>query len=464
MERDVAGPQRTGVSEHWRSGLFWVLVAVVLGSALALGGNRPIGWLTLSAGVMALFLLTATGSRQSGALWQRTCPLALGILLVAGWAFLQTVSWLPSTWHHPVWRDLPSGTVSAEPDATLTGIVRFLGYAAIVWVAAWGVGCQRRAQRLIDVVAVFSIALALYGLGAWAADVNPIVGTPGYPGSVTASFVSRNSYAFYAGLGAMCCLAALVARLPTSSRSQEAGSRRALRDMIEMFFGRGLVFVLGFATVMSALFLTGSRAGVVSALCGLGVVAVISGHRLNRPIRRALLAGLVGMGAVSALAAPRFITRLLGEDPVDGLRLAVYRAVIEGIGERPFLGHGLGAFQTAFRPYVPSRAGSAEWDLAHNTYLENAFELGLPAAVVQLGILMAIMVRLWRALEGSGQSRPVIAVALGAITAGALHSLLDFSLQMPAAAALFSLLLGAAWGVAGHAKDRSGKHRYRERT
>lgn len=464
MQSKLAEIMPTDAEERWRGRVFWTLVAIVLGSALALGGNRPAAWLALSAGSLLLLLPSAGSTRSAGPLRHRTWPLALGILGVAGWAVLQTVSWLPTDWRHPVWSGLTAGTVSAEPDATLAGVVRLLGYAAVFWVAAWSMGRPGRSGQLIDVVALFSGALALFGLCAWVIGVNPIVGEPAYPGSVTASYVSRNSYAFYAGLGAMCCVAAVMTRLPASAWDARAGARRAMRDTIEMLVGRGLVFVIALVIILSAMLLTGSRAGVVSAICGLLFVLVICARGLAAPVRRAVLAGLAVLVGALVLAAPEFTSRLLGADPVDGMRLAVYGAVIEGISDRPWLGHGLGTFQTAFRPHVPMRAAAAEWDLAHNTYLENAFELGLPAAALLLGILLVISARLWRASGGSRQDRAVVAVALGALLAGGLHSLVDFSLQMPASAALFALLLGAAWGTAVRAEGRSGKRRSPKRT
>jgi hypothetical protein len=41
----------------------------------------------------------------------------------------------------------------------------------------------------------------------------------------------------------------------------------------------------------------------------------------------------------------------------------------------------------------------------------------------------------------------VPAFGLAVLVAAGLHALVDFSLQMPASAALFAMILGVAWGV-----------------
>lgn len=65
---------------------------------------------------------------------------------------------------------------------------------------------------------------------------------------------------------------------------------------------------------------------------------------------------------------------------VDGnARLEVYGLAVEAIGDNPLLGFGYGTFADSFRLYRNDNL-YANFDKAHNTYLENIFELGWPAA------------------------------------------------------------------------------------
>ena len=153
---------------------------------------------------------------------------------------------------------------------------------------------------------------------------------------------------------------------------------------------------------------------------------------------------LLTIGFVALTSATGLTERLLTTDAEDG-RFVVYPAIVEGIQDRPWLGHGLGAFHEAFRPYTPFEAAFGEWVRAHSSYLENAFELGLPAAGA---LYLALALIAWRIRRGTilrREGRAFPAFALACIAAGAFHSIFDFSLQMPAAAALFAAILGLGW-------------------
>ena len=82
-------------------------------------------------------------------------------------------------------------------------------------------------------------------------------------------------------------------------------------------------------------------------------------------------------------------------------------------------------------------------------------ELGVIAAFVFYAVLAFI---LWRIFQGTRTRRnavaiPAFALAVGSI--GALHSFVDFSLQMPATAALFSFILGLGYAQSFSRRKRS---------
>jgi O-antigen ligase len=97
---------------------------------------------------------------------------------------------------------------------------------------------------------------------------------------------------------------------------------------------------------------------------------------------------------------------------------------------------------------VPLEVASAEWVRAHSSYLENLWEMGLPAALAFYAALTWVAVVILRGAVTRQRNRVFSVVALACIVAGALHSLVDFSLQMPATAAMFAFLLGVGWAHA----------------
>lgn len=424
----------------------WIAIAAVLLSALPLGANRPVAWLTLAL-VGALLLLTQIGldamrSPDSERLRAIAAPTALW-LAALGWAAFQTIE-QAGGWAHPSWAlladDAGLRSISADPAAGVLLLPRLAAYAAFFWVVARAAKDRTRALRMVQATALSASALAVYGLVAAGTGVNPILETDGGRTVVSASFVNRNSFATWVAFGALANLAVFVAQ---GSGEAASNARRGLRDALETFFAGGWLFALGFAVTVTALIATQSRAGALSGLVGLAVF--FAAYRRREAGGGAALALTIALLLfAAAVAGSGLATRLFGASGEEA-RFAVYPLIVEAIAARPWLGHGLGAFQDVFRAHVTPELATGEWDLAHNSYLENLLELGVPAA---LALYASIGLLVWRVRRGARERRrdrawPCLALACAA-TAG-VHSLFDFSLQMPAVAALFAGLLAIGW-------------------
>jgi O-antigen ligase len=95
-------------------------------------------------------------------------------------------------------------------------------------------------------------------------------------------------------------------------------------------------------------------------------------------------------------------------------------------------------------------------DLAHNDYLENILELGVPAAAVLYGMLLLLV---WRCLRGVLRRRRDAIFPCAALGASALvgsHAAVDFSMQMPAVAVTYAVMigLGVAQSESSNGRDR----------
>jgi O-antigen ligase len=126
----------------------------------------------------------------------------------------------------------------------------------------------------------------------------------------------------------------------------------------------------------------------------------------------------------------------------DGLRLPIYQDTLAMIADRPLLGHGYGSYGTSFLRYQERAAGPFIIDKAHNTYLEHAAELGIPATVL---LYLAPLLLVLFCLRGAFVRRkekiyPLLAVSATVLVA--VHSLMDFSLQIPAVAVTYAMILG----------------------
>jgi O-antigen ligase len=422
----------------------WLLFVVLMGAVLAAGANQPVAWVLMCMAVFLLFcvtlLLDALQDRPPAinALW-------LPAVLYGGalaWGALQMAhSLFPADWAHPVWALVPEveGAVSADPSAGLHVLMRLACYGMIFWMAVRSAENPRTAYNLLRAFAIFSMALAAYGFYASQSGSNPLLGTEG-ASRVTASFVNRNHYATFAGFGLVACTALLL----RSTSSWERQRRKALASLLESLFAGGWVWILGILLCGGALMFSESRGGALAAL--IGVLTLLTTLRL-RGGRAAvgpvlIIASIVGLVLLSASTAT--VTRMMASSGEEA-RFAVYPQIWAQALERPWLGHGLGAFEDVFRAALPVEAAFGAWDKAHNSYLENALELGLPAAAA---FYLALGLIGWQLLQGLLQrrrDRAPVAVAFACFLLAGFHAFFDFSLQMPALAGFFAWLIGIGY-------------------
>jgi len=422
-------------------------MACVLVAAIPLGSNRPVSWTLFSMAVTGLFvlqLLLDSVNRmpmQTKGLW---FP-ALLFLGAIAWGFVQTLPGLPTGYIHPVWSGLTGavGRISADPAQGHQVLMRYLCYAMIFWIAFKSALLPVRAGMMLKTIAIFSTALAAYGIYTLAVGYNPVLGEGEETKVVKATFVNRNSYATYAIFGVIANIAAYL-HIVSGTRSSDDRWQNVLRDMLERFFDGAWIYALGALLCIGALTLTQSRAGGLAGLIGLLVFLTSWRGRGRRWNPLLLLVMLAVIGFVVFTSATGMTNRILATGPENG-RFIIYPEVVKAIMDRPLLGHGLGSFHDVFRQYVPAEAAVGEWVRAHNSYLENAFELGLPATSA---FYLALLIMAWRIRSATvkrARNRAFSCFALGCIAAAAAHSVFDFSLQMPAIAGLFAIILAMGW-------------------
>jgi O-antigen ligase len=93
------------------------------------------------------------------------------------------------------------------------------------------------------------------------------------------------------------------------------------------------------------------------------------------------------------------------------------------------------------------------WDYAHSTILEIAVEMGLPvAAMVVIGALASLLVLVGAVLKSKEPRRHSLAAITGIGVLSYLHSIIDFSLQIPGYLVVFGILLGC--GLARASSDQ----------
>lgn len=446
------------------------LVAGLAWSPFWLGGNRPLAWgvNALYFGALAFCYETALLVRRRGhpiGLRAIAAP-ALMFGLAAVYAWVQ--SWgAPESLAHPIWALASEalggalvGSVSVNGDLTSLALVRLTTEALVFWLALQACRNEQRATALVGAAALVGVAYAAWGLYAFATQPGQVLwfDNPLMKAYVTSTFVNRNSYATYAGLG-LVCVAALI-----FNAYREGATAGSFPLRLAQFFEasrRGDIWLFFAAVILlAALLATGSRGGIVAtglAVLALGALTAARMRRRRRSARALLVFASVAAAGLFALFGDLFAERLLRDGVYDAGRPAVYALALDMIAKAPLAGYGYGAFADVFPLFRDRSLGlDGYWDKAHNVYLEAFVGLGLVAG----GLLVASLAALsWRCVKGALARRRAEVAPMAAAAASVLvgvHALVDFSLQLQAVAILYAALLGAGVAQATSSREPMG--------
>ena len=315
------------------------------------------------------------------------------------------------------------------------------------------------AELLLWAVSLIVAAYAAYGLllASFFSGAIPFFDEPPVAKFVRATFVNRDNFATYVGLG-LIATTGLILRLYQEALPDDSGPMPArLTKFLEISGAPGgllLIFagVMGVALVGSA-----SRGGLLAALTGLSVLSLLTILRLGRFALRDLGPVLI-VGCAMAVGLVFFGDVLAGRIAASGFgdprRAAVYWITVTSIFEKPWLGFGYGTFSDVFPLYrdysLPVRG---QWREAHNTYLETWQGLGLLFGSALIAALASLAIKCYQgAIKRHRQATPALVACAAAALVGA-HALVDFSLQIQAVALTFMALLGA-----GVAQSESSRH------
>ena len=287
-----------------------------------------------------------------------------------------------------------------------------------------------------------------------------------YRGSLTSTFVNRNSFAAYAGIALIVVTALL---LPDLRRSLRMGlfNRTGFVHFAETA-GFTLFFLLAaFVLIATALLLSRSRGGLLVA--AIGLVVLVTALGLARRRRGTTMVGY-GLGflvmgyVLISLSGDATLARFADLATAGSGRAEVHALAVRAVGEHPFLGSGLDTFPEVFQMLRDDSFGPLvqPYQRAHSTYLEFALEAGLPAFAAMVVLLAGLTAICLRGVLVRKRDTSYPAVGLAATALIAVHSAVDFSLQIPGVAVPYFALLGAACAQSWPTSQR-GARRHGER-
>jgi O-antigen ligase len=452
-----APPARAGDRLH--TGCCRGLLLVALWAPLPFASARPWAWglLALLMGLLVAALALAEIIGEGGER-QRLRPLlapAVLFTLTLAWGCVQCLPWTPESWQHPLWQEaarlLPAQSVqpsiSIDRSASWTALLRLLTYGAVFWVAF---RCAREsawARRLVAWGAAIAMIYACWGLAVYWTGNGSVLWFAkwAYRDDLTSTFVNRNSFAAYSGL-ALVSMVGLLLDLMVRKIDFTQTRRAILTAWTELLRTDAVWLIGGIALTTTALLLTHSRAGAASA--GVGIIALLAAAFLAPSLRgpwRATFALALAIGGLAALLVSGTATLGRVADTswdVEG-RSEIYNLTLQAIGNTPLLGTGLGTFKSIFPAYRPETL-ALPVEMAHDDYLQDMLELGIPAALTLFAAVLLLAARCAKGVFVRRRNAILPCIGLGATALVAFHSLFDFSLQIPAVTLSYLLILGAA--------------------
>lgn len=439
-----------------RSGRMLMRTMIVLTglAPLPLGSNRPFLWgLTAFAIGLVLLIVAIANQRNRSEMAVPVQVMAIPALLFSAFLLFLVFQALPIG---PLLGGLASAglegiavvprTLSLAPGDTLLMLLRQLSYAAYFFLMLQVANSDIQRRKCLDFLLIIITAYAMIGIGSLRMG-DTILGLQkwAYLGSATGTFVNRNSFATFLAFGAVLATTQLVDIIGHWGEQRRDGEalRRSLPPI--MLYTAALLLIL--AAVVSSQ----SRMGFVVTLCGMLAVLGLAVARNIRLLLGILVVVVIGGLAVMTLLmfyGEGLLARLGALERSAEVRVALYTQILELISMRPWAGFGGGAFELAF-PLVHQLpvSGDSVWDKAHSSYLALWSEMGLIFGSIPIILLGMMAWRLLKSLLAGRGSWRAQTVALGAITVGAVHSTVDFSLEIQANTIMFLALIALGYAT-----------------
>jgi O-antigen ligase len=433
---------------------FVLLVVVLVAAPFPMGSIDTI-WIAIWISILSVVLMVARPASRVLPLLMTTAPFLIGCFAYAVVVVLQSLGYsldgaYPLAAEAERLLGTGAGVAYPIPDAGIwyaaPAVASFLAFAAGL---VFG-GDSKRASMALKTIAYGSciwigVGAALFIMAQ--ANVSPI--DDPFDTRFAGNFVNANTAATFSG-SATIIFATLA--LDTLRRLLPSGNDFKSSQLVYLLL-RPTPSMVRHTVLAAACFLatiaTGSRAGLV--FTGFGLVATTIAmfrQHFSTGINTAIAATILAIsGAIAILMFGAEATQRFDGPASAHPRQDIYAMVWRMVLDRPWTGHGLGAFEWAFPPYrTDSISILGVLTRAHSVPLQIAVDVGLFVAAAMVVASLAMLVRLALGATERRNQRTVPCAALGVATLGFLHALVDFSIQIPGFAIVFWVIVGLGLG------------------
>ena len=227
------------------TGSFWFFLIILTLAPLPYGSAHlwSFSLLSILTGI-AMLLWTVAAALRADLYPVHASRYAIPAILFAVvliWLFIQGSPYTPEGLHHPIWADvraaLPDqavrGAISLNPDGTPDILARMGAYAVVFWLAMQFGRSPERANLIYWAIAITGTLYAVYGIWAYVSGSGMILFSEkwAYQLSLTSTFVNRNHYAVFAGMGLITSFGLTIKFLKRDASGAFDSSRRFLNSM-----------------------------------------------------------------------------------------------------------------------------------------------------------------------------------------------------------------------------------------
>lgn len=437
-----------------------VVVSFIGLAALAFGAVYPWAYVPL---LTAAGLLGIAGLRHGVPPDLR--PLAMALLLLWAVVCLQLLPLPPAILNAISPNTMPlaaSYNIAAAPDeplplsvdpaATRTAV---LALAALsLYVLGLPALLGRRSLRAVpSALAAFAVPLALFAVYTREHNNNLMYGfwepLDGNAGNQAGPFINRNHFAGWMVMATCLMVGWLLGHVERALRPADARRRRSIARMFSEDTGRVLLMSTAVALAAISVFWVVSRSAILSLSMAIALFAwlVVARRRLAHTRRSMVIAALavVLLAGVGWRGVDVLIERFTDERSLLS-RLDAWRDGWLVVRDFPLFGTGLNTYSPAMLFYQQRNPGF-HLAQAHNDYLqllaEGGIVVAIPAALAVVMLARAVR-RTLRAAAGESRGYWIRAGAAVGMLAIACQEAVEFSLQIPANALLFSTLAAMA--------------------
>ena len=340
-------------------------------------------------------------------------------------------------------------SLSIDSSRSQLGLAFFVAFALLLLGTAW-VLRRETANRLAGALVLLGVTIASIGIVQRATFNGKIYGfwENVQNGLVFGPFVNRNHFA---GWMLMVIPVSLGYFLAMVSRGMD-GRKSGFRNHLLWFSSEGAnrAMLTGFAILVMALslVLTLSRSGIIALSVAMLIAATIMARRQTSISRRGLTVGYLIFLAVTVVSwvGLDVIASRFAEVDIAAVneRPAIWADTVRIVKDFWLTGTGLNTYSVSSLFYQTSSPGLHIRE-AHNDYLQIVAEggllLGIPVAIAVVALVRVIRRRL---REDVGSIWWIRMGAVTGLSAVALQSTVEFSLQMPGNAAMFAVVAGLA--------------------